>query len=253
MVIEISFNAKVSNLAIVGFIPENFTGNIDLKTVIEEGCILEPFVIVYAGSHICKNTIIKSGAQVGVTPKTRTDLIGAKIGENSNILSNAIIEADVEVGEKFTADQNAFIQYGCRIGNFVGIGQSTSILYKTRLHNNIRVHTNCMICEYAEIESNAWIGPSCNITNAPHPKCPKAKICEQDYAVKIKEFVRIGANATILPGVILNKNVIIGSGSVVTKDVEEGLVVVGNPAKIVKNTKDLKCWDYNKYGIENPY
>lgn len=251
--IKIDKTAKISSLALIGFIPENFNGNKELETVIDENCIIEPFAIVYAGSFIGKNTIIKSGAQVGVVPKTRSDLIGAKIGENSNILSNAIIEADVESGEKFTADQNCFIQYGCKFGNFVGIGQSTSVLYKAKLGDSIRVHTLCMVGEFVEIGNNSWIGPSCNLTNAPHPKCVNVKLCEQDYAVKVKEFVRIGANSTILPGVVLNNNVIVGANSVVSKSVEEGKVVVGNPAKVVKETKDLTCWDSLKYNVEKPY
>ena len=103
------------------------------------------------------------------------------------------------------------------------------------------------------IGNNCFIGPNCNLTNAPHPKCPQIKICEKDYAVKLKDNIRIGANATILPGVIINNNVIVGSGSVVTKTVEEGIVIIGNPAKIIKETKDLICWDKEKYNIERPY
>ena len=78
-------------------------------------------------------------------------------------------------------------------------------------------------------------------TNAPYPSAKRTKEF-LDGAV-VEENAKIGANSTILPGIKIGKNALIGAGSVVTKDVPAEKVVAGNPAKIIKDIKDLKWED----------
>jgi acetyltransferase-like isoleucine patch superfamily enzyme len=70
--------------------------------------------------------------------------------------------------------------------------------------------------------------------------CPKYKECKRGAIVE--DFARIGANSTILPGVRIGRNSLVGAGSVVTKDVPANSIVIGNPAKVVKEIDDLKCF-----------
>lgn len=120
-------------------------------------------------------------------------LKGAKIGKNCNICAQTFVENDVVIGDNVTIKCGVQIWDGLRIGN------------------------------------NVFIGPNVTFTNDRHPKSGNREYhCETTV---IEDDVSIGANATILPGVRLGKGCMIGAGAVVTKDVNAGVTVVGNPAK----------------------
>lgn len=112
----------------------------------------------------------------------------------------------------------------------------------------MRIHSQAFICEYSFLEEGCWIGPRVVLTNTLHPLCPKAKQCLKGPT--IKKAAKIGANATILPELIVGENSLIGAGSVVVKNVPQNAVVAGNPARIIKDITSLKC-QYKL--IEKPY
>jgi len=83
------------------------------------------------------------------------------------------------------------------------------------------------------------MAPGVTIANDIHPGCEASRNCMRGPT--IERGVQIGVNATILPFIRIGSNSLIGSGSVVTKDVPAGSVVYGNPARVIKKVKDLKC------------
>ena len=93
------------------------------------------------------------------------------------------------------------------------------------------MHSQVFIPEYSILE-DGWIGPNVVLTNARYPNEVDSKNTLKGPIIKNK--ARIGANATILPGVQIGRNSLIGAGCVVTKDVEPNSVVVGNPGKVVR-------------------
>jgi acetyltransferase-like isoleucine patch superfamily enzyme len=100
-----------------------------------------------------------------------------------------------------------------------------------------------------EIGRNVFIGPNVVFTDDPHPMgCPHYKECKGGPIVE--DLARIGANCTILPGVRIGRNSLIGAGSVVVKDVPEDSVFAGSPARFIKKISELKCW---KGYFERPY
>lgn len=124
-------------------------------------------------------------------------LAGAKIGANCNICAQVFIENDVVVGDNVTIKNGVQLWDGLRIDN------------------------------------NVFIGPNVTFTN---DLLPRSKIYPEEFLQTIiKTGASIGANATILPGLTIGENSMVGAGSVVTKDVPAGVVVIGNPAKIVRN------------------
>ena len=94
--------------------------------------------------------------------------------------------------------------------------------------------------EYSVLKKGCWIGPSAVLTNARYPRSPGAK--ETLKGPTIEEGAKIGANVTILPGVIIGRGALVGAGSVVTQDIPPGKVAIGNPAHVIKDVSDLGAY-----------
>lgn len=152
-----------------------------------------------------------------------------KIGNGSYIRSHTVIYAGTVVGEKFSTGNKANIRENCKIGNNVSIGTLTVLEFDVRIEDDVRVHSQAFIPELTVLKKGAWIGPNVVITNAKYPANPNTKL--NLSGVTIDEFAKIGANSTVLPGLTIGKHALVGAGSVVTKNVVEHSVVIGNPAK----------------------
>lgn len=147
------------------------------------------------------------------------------------IRSHSIIYDGNEIGENFTTGHAVLVRDNNKIGNNVSIGSHTVVEHHVTIGSNVRIHSQAFIPEYTVIEDCVWIGPRVCITNAKYPNNSNTK--NKLMGVTIREGAVIGANATILPGVEIGRNALVGAGSVVAKDVPEEAVVVGNPARII--------------------
>jgi acetyltransferase-like isoleucine patch superfamily enzyme len=100
-------------------------------------------------------------------------------------------------------------------------------------------HSGCFL-ELATIENDVFVGPHVVFTDDPHPmNCPRYAECKGGPVVR--RLARIGANATLLPGVEVGEGALVGAGSVVVHDVPPGAVVAGNPARVIKQVAELTC------------
>lgn len=119
----------------------------------------------------------------------------AKIGSNCNVCAHVLIENDVEIGD------------------------------------NVTIKSGVQLWDGIRIEDNVFIGPNATFTNDPFPR---SKEPYQLLKTIVKAGATIGANATILPGITIGEKATVGAGAVVTKDVHAGVIVIGNPAKTVR-------------------
>ena len=137
------------------------------------------------------------------------------IGENTKIWHFSHIRENVNIGKKVTIGQNVYIDEGVKIGD------------------NCKIQNNVSIYKGVTIGDNVFIGPSVTFTNDLYPKVDdwdESKIIE----TLVEDFVSIGANSTIVCGIKLMKNCLIGAGSVVTKDIPKNKLAYGNPAIVIK-------------------
>jgi len=123
-------------------------------------------------------------------------LPGAMIGEGCNICSHCLIENDVVVGNRVTVKSGVQLWDGLRVGDDV------------------------------------FIGPNVTFTNDMYPKSGNSKF--EQLSTCIEDGVSIGGGATILPGIRIGAGAMVGAGAVVTKDVTAQSVVIGNPARVVR-------------------
>jgi acetyltransferase-like isoleucine patch superfamily enzyme len=170
------------------------------------------------------NCIIQDSVTLG------TDEVGLLIiGDNALIRSGSIIYSYVKIGNGFKTGHNVLIRENSDIGNNVLVGTNSVLDGNCKVGNNVSVQTNAYITAYTTIEDDVFVGPRVVTTNDKY----------MFYGAKligptIKKGARIGANATLLPGVVIGEGAVVGSGAVVTKDVPAQAWVVGNPAKIMK-------------------
>ena len=187
---------------------------------------------------IGKNPVVGDFVIIGQAPRNKKDgELGTTIGENATIRSHTVIYAGNKIGNNFETGHMVTIRESNEIGNNVSIGTKSTIEHHVIIKDNVRIHSNAFVPEYTILGKNCWIGPCAVITNAKYPLSKRAK--EELKSVIVEESAIIGANATILPGIKIGKNAIVGAGSVVTKNVSDGSVVAGNPAVKINKRKNL--------------
>lgn len=160
------------------------------------------------------------------------------LGDDCIIRSHTVIYAGNVIGHRFQTGHYVFLREENQIGDDVSIGTMSMIEHHVKIGNRVRIHSQAFIPEFSILEDDCWIGPNVVLTNAPYPKAKRTK--EFLAGVIIRKGARIGANATILPGVEIGEMSLVGAGAVVTKNVPPESVVAGNPAQIVKSVFDLK-------------
>lgn len=130
--------------------------------------------------------------------------------------------------------------YGCSIDDNSKIGAFVEIQKGASIGKNCKISSHSFICEGVHIEDNCFIGHGVMFTNDLFPKATNpdgSPQTEADWTLletHVRKGASIGSNATILCGITIGENALIGAGAVVTKDVPANTVVAGNPAKIIK-------------------
>lgn len=146
----------------------------------------------------------------------------------------AVVDENVEIGEATKIWHFSHIQSGAKIGSHTIIGQNVNVGNNVRIGNYCKIQNNVSVYEGVTLEDYVFCGPSMVFTNVLDPRCKYPQVGAKYYLkTLVKEGASIGANATIVCGNTIGKSAFIGAGSVVTKDVPDFALVVGNPAKII--------------------
>jgi acetyltransferase-like isoleucine patch superfamily enzyme len=149
------------------------------------------------------------------------------------------IAPDVKLGQDVKV--YAFVNlYGCEIGDESKIGTFVEIQRGAKIGKRVKVSSHTFICEGVEIEDEVFIGHSVCFINDRYPRSTNEDGTLQtgvDWKMettRVKRRSSIGTGSTILCGITIGENAIVGAGSVVTHDVPDGAVVAGNPARFLR-------------------
>jgi len=149
------------------------------------------------------------------------------------------IASDVKLGKNVRIHDFTNL-YGCEIGDDVKIGTFVEIQKGAKIGNRCKVSSHTFICEGVVLEDDVFIGHNVTFTNDRYPRATNGEgqlKSEADWdciGTLVKSGASIGSGATLLCGITVGENALIGAGSVVTKNVPPNSVVAGNPARVVK-------------------
>jgi UDP-2-acetamido-3-amino-2,3-dideoxy-glucuronate N-acetyltransferase len=149
------------------------------------------------------------------------------------------ITADVEVGVTFGKNVRVWrwshIMPGAVLGDWVKIGEHVHIGPNVKIGNGVKIQNGAQIFEGVVIEDDVYIGPGACFTNIRKPRSSRPN--NKFLQTIVKKGASIGANATIVCGVTIGENAMVGAGCVVNKDIPPNVTVVGNPARVVRQPK----------------
>ncbi len=174
---------------------------------------------------------VKLGRDCRIHPRVSLGEEGngrVEIGDNALIRSGTVIYGGVAIGRNFRTGHNVLIRENTVIGDDVLVGTNSVIDGNCRIGNNVSIQTNVYITRETIVEDGVFLGPSAITLNDKYMRYGAGVKLKGPV---IKRGARIGGNSTILPGIVVGENAIVGAGSVVTKDVPPGEVVAGNPAR----------------------
>jgi len=157
--------------------------------------------------------------------------MSCRIHDSVTVGQNSIIGPGVRIG-KGTKVWNFVNLYGCEIGDNCVISSYAEIGRNVKIGNNCKIECRAFLPPGVVVEDNVFIGPSVTFTNDKYPKAVGEWKITKTF---VKKGASIGANSTIICGVTIGEGSIVGAGSVVTKDVPPHSLVVGNPARKVRD------------------
>lgn len=206
-------------------------------------------VTIYPGTVIGEGCRIDDGAVVGKEPTLssrsttkREALPPAVLGPGTVVSAGAIIFAGAEIGERVIVGDQACIRERCVVEDDVVIGRGTLLENDAAVGARTRIQANVYVTSYSVIEEDVFVAPS--VTTANDNFMGRT---EKRHAMRrgptIRRGARIGAAAVLLPGVEIGEEAFVGAGAVVIRNVPARTVVVGNPARRIRDVPDEELLD----------
>jgi UDP-2-acetamido-3-amino-2,3-dideoxy-glucuronate N-acetyltransferase len=142
----------------------------------------------------------------------------------------AVIDKGCTIGQGTKIWHFSHIMNGCSIGEQCSVGQNVVISPEVIIGNRVKIQNNVSVYTGVTCEDDVFLGPSCVFTNVINPR--SAIVRKNEYrSTIVKKGVTIGANATIVCGITIGRYAFIGAGAVVTKNIPDYALVMGNPAR----------------------
>lgn len=237
MLISISDKSQIGSNVKFG----NFT-IVEDNVQIGDNCIIGNNVVIHRGTVIGNDVRIDDNTIIGKEPMRAINSIfkddkkfePCKIHDKCLIGASTVIYVGCEIGSQTLVADLAVIREDVTIGQKTIIGKGATIENYCTVGSNCKIQTNVYLTAYSEVKDYVFIAP-CVVTSNDNYAARSKERFNNFKGVTIKKGGRIGAGAVILPGKTIYEDGFVAAGSVVTKDVNNGKIVAGNPAKIFRD------------------
>ena len=201
---------------------------------------VHPTAIVYPGTVLGEGVRVLEHAVVGKQPvlsprstAKREPLPPAELGDGTVVSTGAIVFAGSRIGARVILGDQSCVRERVTIGDDVVLGRGSLIENDTTIGAMSRIQAQAYITAYSTLEEHVFVAPCVVTTNDDFMGRTQQRL-ERIAGPTIRRGARVGGGAMLCPGVVIGEEAFVGAGAVVTKDVPDRTVVVGNPARVLR-------------------
>src|SRR3954470_10135894 len=201
---------------------------------------IHPTAIVYPGTKLGEGVRVLEHAVVGKQPALsprstakRDKLPPAEIGDGTIVSTGAVVFAGAKVGARVILGDQSCVRERVSVGDDVVIGRGSLVENDTTIGAMTKIQAEAYITAYSTLEEHVFISP-CVVTTDDTCMVRTERRHELVKGPTIRRGARIGGGAVLLPGIEVGEDAFVGAGAVVTKNVQPRMVVVGNPARVMR-------------------
>jgi acetyltransferase-like isoleucine patch superfamily enzyme len=216
-----------------------------VSTEIHPTAIVYPGTVLGEGVKVLEHAVV--GKQPSLSPRStakRTELPPAEIGDSTIVSTGAVVFAGAKIGDRVILGDQSCVRERVTVGDDVVIGRGSLVENDTTIGAMTKIQAEAYITAYSTLEEQVFIAP-CVVTTNDNFMGRTERRHELIKGPTIRRGARIGGGAVLLPGIEIGEEAFVGAGAVVTKDVERRMVVVGNPARVMRQVNDDEL-------LENP-
>jgi acetyltransferase-like isoleucine patch superfamily enzyme len=202
---------------------------------------IAPSAVVYPGTVIGDGCKILDGAVVGKQPTLsprstakQEELPPLELGRGTIVSTGAVVFAGTRIGARVIVGDQACVRERCEIGDDVVIGRGALVENDSTVGAMTKIQAMAYVTAYSTLEDDVFIGP-CVITTNDNFMGRTERRHELRKGPTIRRGARVGAGAVLCPAVEIGEEAYVGAGAVVVEDVPPGVVVVGNPARVLRD------------------
>ena len=205
---------------------------------------VHPTAVVYPGTVLGEGVRVLEHAVVGKQPSLsprstapREPLAPAELGPGTIVSTGAVVFAGTRVGARVILGDQSCVRERVEIGDDVVVGRGSLVENDTTIGALTKIQAMAYITAYSTLEDNVFIAPCVQTTNDDFMGRTERRH-ELIKGPTIRRGARVGGGAVLLPGVEVGAEAFVGAGAVVTKDVPPRTLVVGNPARVLREVPD---------------
>jgi acetyltransferase-like isoleucine patch superfamily enzyme len=207
-------------------------------TEIAQTAVVYPGTVIGQGCKILDYAVV--GKQPTLSPRStakREELPPLELGPGTIVSTGAVVFAGTTVGERVIVGDQASVRERCTIGDDVVIGRGSLVENDTSVGALTKIQAHAYITAYSVLEDNVFIAP-CVVTTNDNFMGRTEKRHDLVKGPTIRRGARIGGGVVLLPGIEVGEEAFVGAGAVVIRDVPARALVVGNPARQIREVPD---------------
>jgi acetyltransferase-like isoleucine patch superfamily enzyme len=221
---------------------------VDESVEIPESVTIGGHVVIHAGSRIGEGVRLQDrvvlGKPVALGPRSsarRDGPGGLTIGDGATICAGAVVLAGATIGRRAVVGDQAHVRERATVGEETVVGRGSAVDCDVTIGNRVRIQTGCYLTAFSVIEDDVFVAPGVYTTN--DNTMGRRTAGEPLVGATLRRACRVGGRAVLLPGIEVGEEAFVAAGAVVTRDVAPRTLVMGVPARVVREIDEAELLD----------